>query len=416
MLIGAAIAALLIAPPAKAPATTSAPATAPATAPTTAPPTPAAPAPAPQPSAATFTTISGRPPELPLKRVDPRIWEARFDASLWAPSLRKGDTVTLQLSNIMVWMPMVLQSTWSQVDPTSIKTEIWVQGAKHNAAAQRTSFRQGLAQGMAAVGISIPDTQGQSLKWNVTWFEQCWSSVVDETAAARITWPAEWPAEVQESLKPQPGIESGHDDFKKFVDKVTGGNLRSVTPWIAAKELVRATMQAYTAVDADGMRIENGFPRGLVVNGAWASMKAGTGSSHDVAAACVAVLRTAGIPARVVLGMTELQSSSGGAARSRLVTWCEFFLPGAGWVPFNPNDLRGGIRGGLSVERPWPSFGTWDELNEFLPICYGFSAPIPGASSMPYPAGYVWTARGAIDMSTASDTVTLQILGRGRPK
>ena len=195
MLIGAAIAALLIAPPAKAPATTSAPATAPATA----PPTPAAPAPSPQPSAPAFTTISGRPPELPLKRVDPRIWEARFDASLWAPSLRKGDTVTLQLSNIMVWMPMVLQSTWSQVDPTSIKTEIWVQGAKHNAAAQRTSFRQGLAQGMAAVGISIPDTQGQSLKWNVTWIEQCWASVVDEQAAARITWPAEWPAEVQES-------------------------------------------------------------------------------------------------------------------------------------------------------------------------------------------------------------------------
>jgi hypothetical protein len=35
---------------------------------------------------------------------------------------------------------------------------------------------------------------------------------------------------------------------------------------------------------------------------------------------------------------------------------------------------------------------------------------------MPYPAGYVWTARGTIDMSTASDTVTLQIMGRGRPK
>jgi hypothetical protein len=396
MLTSAAIAALLMAPPAPAPVV---------------PPVVAPPAGTPA-----FSTISGRPPEPPLKRVDPRIWEARFDASLWAPSLRKGDTVTIQLSNIMVWLPVVLQSTWSQVDPTSIKTEIWVQGARHRAAAERTSFRQGLAQGMAAVGISIPDTQGQSLKWNVTWIEQCWASVVDEPAAARITWPAEWPAEVQESLKPQPGIESGHEDFKKFVDKVTGGKLRSVTPWIAAKELVRATMQVYTAVDADGMRIENGFPRGLIVNGAWASMNTGTGTSHDVAAACVAVLRTAGIPARLVLGMTEVQGSSGGAARTRLVTWCEFYLPGAGWVPFSPNDMRGGIRGGLSVERPWPTFGTWDELNEFLPICYGFAAPIPGAKSMPYPAGYVWTARGMIDMSTASDTVTLQILGRGRPK
>ncbi|MEI6475766.1 MAG: hypothetical protein WCO75_10270, partial [Planctomycetota bacterium] len=127
MLIGAAIAALLIAPPASSPA-----------------------APAPQISAPAFATISGRPPEPPLKRVDARIWEARFDASLWAPSLRKGDTVTLQLSNIMVWLPVVMQSTWSQVDPTSIKTEIWVQGAKHKGAADRTSVRQGLAQGMAA--------------------------------------------------------------------------------------------------------------------------------------------------------------------------------------------------------------------------------------------------------------------------
>ena len=104
MLTSAAIAALLLAPPAPAPVV---------------PPVVAPPAGTPA-----FSTISGRPPEPPLKRVDPRIWEARFDASLWAPSLRKGDTVTIQLSNIMVWLPVVLQSTWSQVDPTSIKTEI----------------------------------------------------------------------------------------------------------------------------------------------------------------------------------------------------------------------------------------------------------------------------------------------------
>jgi hypothetical protein len=35
---------------------------------------------------------------------------------------------------------------------------------------------------------------------------------------------------------------------------------------------------------------------------------------------------------------------------------------------------------------------------------------------MPYPAGYVWTARGQIDLSRASDAVTLQIMGRGRPR
>jgi hypothetical protein len=367
------------------------------------------------PAGGSFSTISGRPPEPPLTRLDARIWEAKLEASLWAPSMRRGDTETIQLKDIRVWMPFVLQSTWSSVDASTIKTDIWVQGQRHPAPADATSYRQGLSQGLAAVGMLIPEVKGQSLKWTVSWYEQCWASQVDEAAAARITWPADWPAEVKECLEAQPGVEAGHADFKAFVNRVSGGRLRQVTPWVAAKELVRATIQAYTAVDMDGTRIENSFPRGVVFNGAWQSMKTGTGSIHDVTASCVAVLRTAGIPARIVLGITEVPVSSG-VTKARFVSWAEFYLPNAGWVPFNPADLRGSIRGGLSIERPWPSFGTWDELNAYLPICYGFAAPVPGAASMPYPAGYVWTARGQIDLSRASDAVTLQIMGRGRPR
>lgn len=362
-----------------------------------------------------FATISGRPPEPPLRRLDPRIWEARIDATLWAPSMRRGDTTPLQLRDIRVWMPFVLQSTWSQVDAGSIKTDIWVQGQRHPAPADATTMRQGLPWGIGAVGINVSELQGQSFKWSVTWNEQCWASAVDEATAAQATWPDAWPEDAQQALKPEPGIEAGHADFKAFVDRVTGGRLRSVTPWIAAKELVRATIAAYTSIDANGIRVENGFPRGIVVDGAHASMRDGTGSCHDVAAACVAVLRTAGIPARVVLGITEVQMSSG-VTKARFVSWCEFWLPGAGWAPFSPNDLRSAVRGGLSVERPWPTFGTWDELNQYLPICYGFAPAVPGAGTMPYPAGYAWTARGAIDLSKASDSVTLQILSRGRPR
>ena len=383
------------------------------TPPVGAPPAPAAPS---AQAPAAFSTISGRPPEPPLKRVEPRIWEAQLNASVYAPVMRDGQVQTMALSRIMVWMPVVLQSTWSQVSPDSIRTEIWVQGEKAPDAKLRTTTRQGLAQGMMAVGIAIPDANGQSIKWTAAWTEQCWSSVVDERAAAAITWPAEWPTEAQESLKPSPGIESGHEDFRKFVDRASGGNLRTVTPWIAAKELVRATIQAFSAVDADGTRIENGFPRGIVFNGAWNAMNAGTGSCHDVAAACVAVLRAAGIPARVVLGMAEQSNSAGTSQRTRFISWCEFYLPTAGWVPFSPNDLRGSIRGGITVDRPWKNFGTWDDLNRCLPICYGFASPVPGAVTMPYPAGYAWTANGVIDLSRSSDVVTLQITSRGRAK
>lgn len=362
-----------------------------------------------------LTTISGRPPEPPLRRVEPRIWEAKFEASLWAPMLRRGDTTPLNLQDIRVWMPFVLQSTWSQTDAGTIRTDIWVQGRRVATPANATSMRQGLSYGISAVGIAVNELQGQSFKWNITWMAQCWASAVDESTAAQVTWPAEWPEDVRPCLEAEPGIEAGHPDFKAFVDKVSGGKLRSVTPWIAAKELVRATIQAYNSIDGDGIRLENAFPRGIVFNGARSSMANRTGSCHDVSAACVAVLRTAGIPSRVVLGMAEVPMSSG-VTKARFVTWCEFQLPGAGWVPFSPNDLRGIIRGGLTVERPWRTFGTWDELNARIPLCYGLSSPIPGSTSMPYPAAYAWTARGAIDLSTASDAVTMQIQSRGRPK
>jgi hypothetical protein len=257
---------------------------------------------------------------------------------------------------------------------------------------------------------------GQSLKWSVAWRAQCWSSRVDEAAAARVTWPETWPPEVQECLAPQPGIESDSADFKAFVDRVSKGNLRSVTPWIAAKELVRATITAFRNVDTDGLAVENGFTRGIVLNGAWKAMNSGGGSSHDVAAACVAVLRAAGIPARVVLGMADLPTGSGGNTRARLVTWCELYLPGAGWAPFNPVDLRGSVRGGLSLERPWPSFGTWQDLNTRIPISYTWAAPVAGSFTMPYPSGWSMTGATLMSSSSSSDQVGVQIIGRGRVK
>jgi transglutaminase-like putative cysteine protease len=190
-----------------------------------------------------------------------------------------------------------------------------------------------------------------------------------------------------------------------------------VTPWIAAKELVRATVNAYRAYDDDGIRIENGFPRGIVFNGARATLAAGSGTSHDCVAACVTVLRTAGIPARAVLGMTEVDSSSSGTSRTRLVSWAEFWLPQAGWIPFSPDLLRSQARGGLNVERPWKYFGSWDGLNECIPLCYGWELPVAGHRSMPFPAGFVWNSSMTPDQyARINDRIALQILGRGRAK
>ncbi len=369
------------------------------------------------PSAPVFSTLSGRPPEFPAKRTEPRIWEARFEASIWAPRDRNNPQEPIQAKDLTIWMPLILQSTWSQVDVQSLRPEMWVHDTRQALGPDSTKMRQGLSQGMSALGFPFPNLSTQSLKWAVTFRAQCWNAVVDDSAAARVTWPTEWPAEAQESLGAAPGFEVGHPDFKAFVDRVSGGKLRSVTPWIAAKELVRATVNAYRAYDDDGIRIENGFPRGIVFNGARATLAAGSGTSHDCVAACVTVLRTAGIPARAVLGMTEVDSSSSGTSRTRLVSWAEFWLPQAGWIPFSPDLLRSQARGGLNVERPWKYFGSWDGLNECIPLCYGWELPVAGHRSMPFPAGFVWNSSMSPDQyARINDRIALQILGRGRAK
>ena len=382
----------------------------------TAPQTPGPGTPGPAASGpATFSTISGRPPELPARRVEPRIWEIAFEADIWAPQTPGARGAPLNFGGVVAWMPLVLQSTYSAMDAQSIRAETWVDGKRVAVPVASLQMRQGLSQGMSAVGIRMPPAAVQGIKWKVSWKVQCWSPVVDERAAAAITWPAEWPAEAQESLQAAPGFEVGHPDMKAFVERATGGKLRSVTPWIAAKELVRATCTSFRGLDEDGLRVENGFPRGLVFNGAHVAMSARTGSGPDLVAACVTVLRTAGIPARAVLGAAEVMNSSGTSSRARLTCWAELWLPGAGWVPFSPVDLMGIIRGGLNVERPWRNFGTWEGLNEAIPLCYGWALPMQGCHSLPYPAGYVLNARIAPDdVAQMRDRVTIQILGRGR--
>lgn len=363
-----------------------------------------------------YSTLSGRPPEAPASRVDPRVWEVRFESSIWAPRDRNSTSQPLQGSDVMFWMPLVIQSTYSQADVSSVRPELWLHDTRQQLPKDFVKFRQGMSQGMTGASLAIPKLDAQSIKWSLTWRVQCWSSVVDDAAAARITWPAEWPDEARESLAAAPGFESGDPRVKAFVDGVSGGKLRSVTPWIAAKELVRATANVFKNLDEGGLKVENGMPRGIVFNGAAASMAAGAGTGHDLVAACVTVLRAAGIPARPVLGMAEVERSGGGSS-ARLVSWAELWLPQAGWVPFDPVELRSSARGGVGVERPWKRFGTWDGLNEMIPLCYGWALPVGGCAPMPFPAGFAWNATmDAEAYSKVVDRISLQITSRGRGK
>ncbi len=384
-------------PPASTPPATTPPATSPASTPGTLP-----------------STVSGRPPEPPLKRVEGRRYEVKLEANIYLAPVARGETAPLQLQAVSAWVPIITQSTWSQVDPDSLQAQLFVQGQLATSVRDRITWKYGLPFGMAAVGMAIGDVSGQSLRWNMSWTEVVWNTQLNDAAAATIAWPQAWPDEVQAALQPQPGIESNAPEFKQFVQRVSGGKLRSVTPFVAAKQLIKATAGSFKTMDNTGLRQENGFTRGLMLQGAYAAMQSGNGSSHDLSAACVAVLRAAGIPARVIVGATDIPASSG-VTRTRLITWAEFYLPNAGWVPFDPLEIRRRATALPAPDKAWPSFGTWDDLNERLPLSYTWSAPVPGSQSLPYPAVWSWFATGTISgNAVANDMIGVQLVNRGR--
>ena len=233
--------------------------------------------------------------------------------------------------------------------------------------------------------------------------------MLDESAMARITWPREWPQEVADGLKPQKYIESDDPIFKKIVEDVSGGKLRFVPPYVAAKELVRASINAIQ-MSGDGVRMaEQGIIRGLEIEGARKTVAEGRGGPHDLLCVCIAVLRAAGIPARPVIGAEE-----NAANRNVFVTWGEFYLPGAGWIPFDPDEMRGKNIRTLDVRQPWPEFGTMKRLNRRIPLAYYFEPPnVP--VSPPYPGVWGWDPK-PMPIPPLLEQIHFSIVSRGPGK
>ena len=65
----------------------------------------------------------------------------------------------------------------------------------------------------------------------------------------------------------------------------------------------------------------------------------GGGKCADISAVFVTLARAAGVPARDVYGL-RLSDPAKGEITSGFHCWAEFYLPGKGWVPADPADVR----------------------------------------------------------------------------
>jgi len=373
---------------------------------------------------------TARVPYGPLERNDPKIWDVAFNVTIMPPDAkistvrrkenkqggvrigRPADHEELygkkfELKDAVLGLPLMVRSPYSAIDLSSIDGSLALDGRLIRNFAAVSRLDEGQPYGMQMAVTAIEEFSGREVRWRVSWKSQVWSSKIDDEAAARLPWPREWPADVLPALQPEFFIESDQVIFAETVERVAGGksNVRLVAPYLAAKDLVRWCIANVGQNGSDSRLGSAGEYAGMNVKGAFAAARDGNGTSHDLVCTCVALLRAAGIPARPVIGIAEEESG-----KNRLRSWAEFYLEGAGWVPFDPAEMRGKGLETRGLKDAWTGFGTLKDLNELVPISHTF---VPAANLQAPIAAALWGWDPRTDQIVEHQILPLETTGRG---
>lgn len=257
-----------------------------------------------------------------------------------------------------------------------------------------------------------------------------WTTRIKDAAAGAVKWPkGPWPEEASACFQPEMYIDYGVDprtaevkmyDRKPIVDAVknwTKGNPKEITPHKLAKFLtfqvnnaVRITKQGFN------FNPRTWFIEGLDLQGAPMALKTGTGSMIDTGTALVAVMREAGLPARLVYAFQGEQNSLDGryvrtwSREERLRCWVEYCLydedkKTVNWVPIDYEMVRKTSSQMQNLDAAWRYVGDIEYLHDLIPI--GFQA-FPPTTVMAYgsPAFWGWNMKPAIP-SIAYQTISI---------
>jgi hypothetical protein len=247
-----------------------------------------------------------------------------------------------------------------------------------------------------------------------------WRTKLKDTEAMQVPWPkGPWPEEASACFQPEMYVDYGVDprtaeirmyDRKIIADAVntwTKGNPKEITPARLAKFLafqVNSVMQ----ITKQGFNLSprTHFMEGLDIQGAPMALKNRSGSLIDVGTVLVAVMREAGLPARLVYAFQGEQHSRDGlylrtwTQEERLRTWVEFCLydeakKTVNWVPIDYGPMRSTSSRMQSLDEQWRYFGSIDYHADLIPIAF---QAFPPTTVMAYgsPAFWGWNMKPAI--------------------
>jgi hypothetical protein len=283
-------------------------------------------------------------PLAPLARSNPRIYDV---------TIRVNPRSSMSLG----W-PYVEKTNWSYLTPSSFRVTNQVNnGIPFTSVALTNQVEQWR--------VSI-DADAYQIHFTETTYE----STLDDAVASAIPWNEDWEEDVAFYVKPSLYLRSNDEIFSKIVQNNI--NKETMTPHLCAKKLIQYCLQN---TNSNGEFANNKDMRttGLQIRGAkYAFTSEKQVSATDALCACVASLRAAGIPARPVVGITNVNPNGIKLKQPEYVVWGEYALAGAGWVPFNAKKLRGTVSN-LTLQEPWDGLGSWRLLSHHVPIAVNFS-------------------------------------------
>ena len=328
----------------------------------------------------------GRPPQGALARTESRKWEIKL--SLELPSIHKDGEVSDALH-----VPVSLLDTWWQVDPRTFRAKVRCDSVPVPALSTPLVVAQNRF-GDSFVEIPLPSFIESRIYAEVSWIVEVWSCQLDEQAAAQIRWPTAWPQEVQRWQRASEGLDPDNPQIQALRQQLVQSISNRTPPIYAAKEIIRAGSRALRNGDHREGQTSGFKTRGIAMWGLAQSLTSQIGSEADVTCICVALLRSFGFPARLVIGVTQNSRQQANAGPSeRLTLWGEVFLPELGWVPFDPEEIRGGVSATHAVDLPWNGFGSDSHQDERVPISHELDIYSPKASDPSRTASFAAPAR-----------------------
>ncbi len=358
-----------------------------------------------------------------MMRSNPRVDEIRLEVNLYSVAattvggLSTGRISAYRMQNVEVAMPVMLRSTWCDTDFDKVAVRSWIDGGEIKVdAAQVFKRNADSAEGVFAFNTHTDRNGFAELRVQATYLVQRWDVTVDEGAAAAVTWPRTWPAGTSRFLAKEPGIDPSNTDIMQCAESASPGGSRAVTPFYAAKNAVTAILTRWKSmIGGSGERNADRSLRGIAFSTGAFGLSVGRGSQLELAAACVAAVRSVQIPARIVYGLS-IDEKNGASSVVNFTFICEFYLPTIGWVPFDPMEMRSQGAASRGARGSIKGFANVSDLSDVLPLGLQIT-----------PVGYekadrfaIWGWRGVttanVDSENATTRIRLDTTSRGNGK